>query len=98
MRVLLRLGDVELPRAGVREHLGERVPHLLLPERERDVQLVGVAGHRREVDAALDERLRELARAVGAEVEEDRGVSLGRGAARPRRTIGSRNSSVTPAL
>ena len=38
--VLLRLGDVQLPGAGGREHLGERVGDLLLAEGDGHVELV----------------------------------------------------------
>ena len=77
MRVLLGLGRVELADPVRREHLGERVLDDLLGEGDREVEVVAVAGHRRQVDAELAELLGELPRAVGAEVEEDRGVALG---------------------
>ncbi len=74
MRVLLGLGGVELPKAVARQHLGHRVPHLLLREGDRAREVRAVARHRRHVEAALEQPLRELARAVGAEVEVDHGV------------------------
>ena len=77
MRVLLGLGGVQLAEAVTGEHLGERVGDLLLGERDRAVEVVGVARHRHEVDAELDEALGELAPAVGPEVEEDRAVARG---------------------
>ena len=49
----------------------------MLREGDREVEVVAVARHRRQVDAELGELLGELPRAVGAEVEEDRGVALG---------------------
>ena len=75
MRVLLGLGAVELASAVRGEHLGERVRDLLLLEDDRAVEVVAVAGHRRQVDAGLEQLLRELAGAVGPEVEEDRRVA-----------------------
>ena len=75
MRVLLGLGGVELARAVRGEHLGERVGDVLLLEDDRAVEVVAVAGHRRQVDARVEQLLRELARAVGPEVEEDRRVA-----------------------
>ena len=75
MRVLLGLGAVELARAVGGEHLGERVRHLLLLEDDRAVEVVAVAGHRRQVEAGLEQALRELPRAVGPEVEEDHRVA-----------------------
>ena len=77
MRVLLGLRRVELANAVGREHLGERVLDDVLREGDGEVEVVAVAGHRRQVDAELAELLAELARAVRAEVEEDRGVALG---------------------
>jgi hypothetical protein len=41
-----------------------------------NVEVVAVAGHRREVETERAELLRELPRAIGAEVEEDGGVAL----------------------
>ena len=85
VRVLLRLRRVELADAVGREHLGERVLDDVLREGDGEVEVVAVAGHRRQVDAELAELLGELPRAVGAEVEEDRGVALAdRGAAARR--------------
>ena len=49
--------------------------HLLLPEDDRAVEVVAVARHRRQVEAGLEQALRELARAVRPEVEEDRRVA-----------------------
>ena len=77
VRVLLGLRRVELADAVGREHLGEHVLDLLIPEDDREVEVVPVAGHCRQVDAALTELLGELPRAIGAEVEEDRGVASG---------------------
>ncbi len=48
--------------------------HLLRAEGDGHVELGRVAGHRRQVEARIDEPLPELASPVGAEVEEDRGV------------------------
>ena len=47
---------------------------LLLVERDREREVVAVARHRRQVDAGLEQPLRELPRAVRPEVEEDRRV------------------------
>ncbi len=56
------------------EHLGERRLDFLLFERHGTREVGAVAGHRRQVDAVLEQSLGELARAVGPEVEEDRRV------------------------
>ena len=77
VRVLLRLGRVELADAVRAQHLGERPLDNVLGERDGEREAVAVARHRREVDAEFAELLRELAPAVGAEVEEDRGVGGG---------------------
>ena len=74
VRVLLRLGGVELADAVLAQHLGERPLDDVLGERDGEREVVAVARHRREVDAELAELLGELAAPVGAEVEEDRGV------------------------
>ena len=66
----------------LREHLGERVLDALLLERDGAREVRAVAGHRRQVDPGLEQPLRELARTVGPEVEEDRRVP-GRVEARP---------------
>ena len=57
MRVLLGLGDVELAKAVRGEHLGERVAHLQLVERDREGKVRPVARHRRQVDTGLEEPL-----------------------------------------
>src|SRR5205085_2561241 len=75
VRVLLGLGDVQLADVVLREHLGERLGHVLLLEHDRAVEVVAVARHRRHVEAGLEQTLRELAGAVGTEVEEDRRVA-----------------------
>ena len=60
--------------------------HLLLRERDRRRDVLGVPRHRRQVDARLEQPPRELAAAVGPEVEEDRRVDRrDRGAGRPGR-------------
>src|SRR4030095_13469701 len=48
-----------------------------LADRTRAVELAAVPRHRGEVEAAVEQELRQLARPVGAEVEEDRGVVTG---------------------
>ena len=55
MRVLLRLGAVELPDAVVREHLRERLLDELLAEGDRAVEVVPVPRHGRQIDAQLPE-------------------------------------------
>ena len=75
MRVLLRLGAVQLAEAVLGQHLGQRLCHLLLLEDDRAVEVVAVTGHRRQVEAGLEQALRELARAVRPEVEEDHRVA-----------------------
>ena len=74
MRVLLRLGGVELWRVVRGEHLGHRLADHLLLEDDRAVEVAAVAGHRGQVDSLLEELLRELASPVGPEVEVDRCV------------------------
>src|SRR3954454_21447064 len=74
VRVLLRLRRVQLAQAVFGEHLGERLVDLLLAEDHRAGKVVAVVRHRGQVEAAVDEQLRELARPVGPEVEEDRRV------------------------
>ena len=44
-------------------------------EDDRAVELVAVARHRRQVDAGVEQQLRELAPPVGAEVEEEGAVA-----------------------
>src|SRR5207244_13280563 len=75
VRGLLRLGDVELPHAVLREHLGECLWHVPLLEHDRCVEIVAIASHRRHVEARLQQPLRELARSIRAEVEEYRRVA-----------------------
>ena len=75
MRVLLRLGRVKLAQPVLGEHLRDRLRDHLLLEDHRAVEVVAVAGHGREVQALLEQPLRELARAVGAEVEVDRRIA-----------------------
>ena len=75
MCVLLGLGCVELTRAGGGKDLGERVRHPLLLEDDRALEVVAVARHRDDVDACLEQTLRQLADTVRPEVEDDRGVS-----------------------
>ena len=84
VRVLLRLGGVQLPRA-VPGRAPRRASRRRRCSRERDraVEVVAVARHRRQVEAGVEQPLRELAAAVRAEVEEDRGVAARRAAAGP---------------
>ena len=72
MRVLLRLGRVQLREPGAGQDLGEHLGNLLLVERHREREVLAVARHRRQRVAALEQPLRELPRPVGPEVEEDR--------------------------
>ena len=72
--VLLGLRDVQLANSGIGERLRERFLDQLLPERDRAIEVVVVPRHRRQVEAGVDELPRQLARTVGAEVEEDRAV------------------------
>ncbi len=74
MGVLLGLGNVELADVVLGQDFRDGFVDVLLAERNRAVEVVAVAGHRRQVVTAVEEQLRELASAVGAEVEEDRGV------------------------
>ena len=75
MGVLLGLGDVELAEIVLGENIGERLRNGLLAEDDRAVEVVAVVGHRRQVDAGVEQQARELSAAVRAEVEEDRGVA-----------------------
>ena len=75
MRVLLRLGDVQLGDMMLGQHLGERLVHVLLAEHGRSIQIRSIPGHGGDVGSCLDELLRELTRAVRPEVEEDRAVT-----------------------
>src|SRR5262249_29964402 len=75
--VLLGFGDVELADVMLGEHLRERLAHLLLAEDDRDVEVVAMPRHRRQVDTGFDELLRELRRAVRPKVEEDGAVAGG---------------------
>ena len=85
VRVLLRLGGVELADPVLAQHLGERPLDDVLGERDGEREVVAVARHRREVDAELAELLGELSATVRAEVEEDRRVGRrDRAAAGPR--------------
>ena len=77
MGVLLRLRHVELAEAVLGDHLRHHLVDRLLGERDREVEVVAVLRHRRQVDAELTELLGDLPRPVGAEVEEDRGVLRG---------------------
>ena len=52
------------------QHLHHRLVDLLLRDRDRTVEIVAVARHRRQVEAFLEQPLGELARAIGAKVEE----------------------------
>ena len=87
--VLLGLGRVELAqRRACDEHLGERVGDGLLREDDRAVELLAVARHRRQVELRVEQQPRELPRAVGAEVEEDRAVA----GLEPRRALDRRSA------
>ncbi len=77
VRVLLGLRHVELPDAVLGECLCENHVDGLLRERDRKVEVLPVLRHRRQVGFELAQLLAQLARPVGPEVEEDRGV-LGR--------------------
>src|SRR4029450_3852159 len=59
-----------------RQDLGQRLADLLLLEGDGTGEGLVVASHRGQVDPVLEQPLRELAGAVGPEVEEDRGVQL----------------------
>ena len=97
MRVLLGLGRVELPGAVPRRAPRRASRRRLLGEHDRAVELLAVARHRRQVEAARraaagsaaaprsGRKLKKIAAVAGLE----------RAAAR-RSTIGSTNSSVTP--
>ena len=55
--VLLGLGDVELAKAVLGEHLGDRVLDDLFLEDDGTVEVDPVPGHRREVDPLLQQSL-----------------------------------------
>ena len=77
------------------------------PNRTGFGKLVLVSRHRREDEIAkvldrkvrealVGERQRQLARAIGPEVEEDHRIAVARPAAARRRCVGSTNSSFSP--
>ena len=88
VRVLLGLGDVQLPQAVLGEDVGEHVLGMVRRERDRQRELLLVLRHGDEVDgrrvgaavelgeAVLGEGARELAGAVRAEVEEEADVAV----------------------
>ena len=76
VRVLLGLRHVQLPQSAPRQHFRHRLLHRLLLEGDGAVEVAAVAGHRGQVEAGLEQLLGQLARAVGAEVEEDRAVAV----------------------
>ena len=76
VRVLLRLGDVQLTQAGGLERVGERAVQRRVVEHDQRIQRVVVARHRREQPERGRERVADLARAVGAEVEEHERIAL----------------------
>ena len=76
MGVLLRLRRVELTEARLRDDLGQRVGHDLLGEDDRALEVVGVAGHRDDVDTRIEQLPRQLANPIRPEVEHDRGVAV----------------------
>ena len=87
VRVLLRLGQAEVGAAVRGEHVGEVVAEGLRREGDRQVEGPVVHRHRRGVNrrprlpleaVELVERQRagDLARAIGAEVEDDDGVAV----------------------
>src|SRR5207248_3644448 len=71
VRVLLGLGDVQLPNTLLGESLRKRLVDLLLAERGRTVEVVAVARHRGHRDVSLPQPLRQLAGSIGPEIEED---------------------------
>ncbi len=75
MGVLLGLGDVQLAHAALGEHLGERLRHVLLAEDDGHVEIVAVARHRRQVEAAVEQQPGQLPPAIRPEVEEDHAVA-----------------------
>ena len=87
VRVLLRLCDTQLRHAVVLDDLAERLCDGLRRECDLRVHAVLVLRERRErdlealvalkaIERLIDERMRELTRAVGTEVEEDGAVTV----------------------
>ena len=75
VRVLLRLGDVQLGAAGVRDDRADRDLGVMRREHDREVPLLVVGGHRRVGVDHLGEPGRDLAHPVGAEVERQHVVA-----------------------
>ena len=87
MRVLLRFSDAELREAVVLDDLAERLVDVLRRKSDRCIHAVLVLGERSErdleilialeaVERLVDERMRELASTIRAEVEEDGAVAI----------------------
>ena len=76
MGVFLGLGHVKLPDAVLREQLGQRLVDVLLLEGDRAGEVLVIARHGGEIEAAVEELDRQLAGSVRPEVEEDRRVSV----------------------
>ena len=87
MRVLLRFGDAKLRLAALRKVFAHRHRQLLRRERNSDVRHRLVVGRHRDVakreeavsalearKTGIDERARDLARAIGTEIEENDGI------------------------
>ena len=75
VRVLLRLGDVQLGAAGVGDHLAERDRRPVRREHDRERPVLVVLRQRRVRVDDLGQRRRDLAHPVGAEVEREHGVA-----------------------
>ena len=87
VRVLLRFSDAELREAVVLDDLAERLVDVLRRKSDRCIHAVLVLGERSErdleilialeaVERLVDERMRELASTIRAEVEEDGAVAI----------------------
>ncbi len=78
VRVLLGLGHVQLAQAALGEHLGERLRHVLLGERDRAVEVVAVDRHRRQVVARLEQPLESWRPRSGRKLKKIAASSPGR--------------------
>ena len=89
MRVFLGFGDAQLSKSERGEIFAERVVHRLRCERDRagaetflilrqgdERRQFDFARTRKSAEVRVDERMRQLARAIGAEVHEDDGVAI----------------------
>ena len=75
VRVLLGLGDVQLAQAGSRQRVGQRARQRHVVEGDPRAQRLVVARHRHQQAERRQQRVADLPRAVGTEVEEHEGIA-----------------------